>query len=154
MPVARAAAGCVVGGLVLVALALLVRPLIFSLAPPRGDDAVAVASVGGVTEPRLLTVALLSSHGLDGEIAAPDGHVEVMVVVVPVAFGVFSVVNAASPLAGDCPVAIVSEALVDCAGRSWLLDGSPTDPSLPPLQRFAATVDGGAIIVDMTRPLP
>lgn len=153
MPVARAAVGCVVGGLLLLGLILLVRPLIFSLAPPRGDDAVAVATVGNVTEPRLLTVGLLESHGLDGEVMAPDGHIEVRVVVTPVGFGAYSVVNAASPLQNDCPVEIAREELVDCEGRRWRVDGSPLDSGLPPLQRFAAEVDAGAIIVDMTRPL-
>lgn len=156
MPVARTAVGCVVGGLLLVGLILLVRPLIFSLAPPRGDDSVVVASVGTVTGPTVVNVALVSSHALDGEVTAPDGHVEVTVVVTPVGFGTFSVVNAASPLAEPhaCPVEIVGTALVDCAGRSWRTDGTPLDAGLPPLQRFAAEVEAGAIIVDMTRTLP
>jgi hypothetical protein len=153
MPVARAAVGCVVVGLLLLGLILLVRPLIFSLAPPRGDDAVAVATVGNMTEPQLLPIVLLESHGLDGEVEAPDGHVEVRIVVAPVAFGSYTVVNAASPIQDNCPIQIAGESLVDCEGRRWHTDGSPLDPGLPPLQRFAAEVDAGAIIVDMTRPL-
>jgi len=154
MPVARAAVGCVVGGLLLLGLLLLVRPLIFSLAAPRGDDAVAVGGVGSVTEPTVLIVALLDSHGLDGELSAPDGHVEVIVIVAPVGFGAFSVVNAASPVQDDCGVQIAGDGLVDCAGRSWRVDGTPIGPGLPPLQRFAAEVDSGVIVVDMTTPLP
>ena len=44
--------------------------------------------------------------------------------------------------------------LVDCRDRRWGLDGAPLDGgSQPPLQRFAARVDNGAVIADLSRPV-
>jgi hypothetical protein len=153
VPVGRTLAGCAVLGLLVVGAALLVRPLIFSLAPPRGDDAVPVIGAGAVIQPTAVPVALVESHGLHGEVRAPDGHVEVTVIVAPAVGGAFSVVNAASPVEPECPVEVVADRLVDCGGRAWMPDGVPLTNGMPPLQRFAMVVEGGVIVVDMTRPL-
>jgi hypothetical protein len=153
MTPARAAVGCLLGGIGLLAVIFLVRPLIYTLAPPRGDDAVALVAAGTLTGPTLHTVALVESHGLDGEVTAPDGHVEVTVVVAPAAGGAFTVVNASSPVEEDCPIEVLEGALVDCAGRRWGADGAPLGAGVPPLQRFAAHVESGVIVADMTRPL-
>lgn len=151
MTPARMAAGCLLGGIALLAIIFLVRPLIYSLAPPRGDDAVALVAAGTLTGPTILPVGLVESHGHDGEVRAPDGHVEIRVVVAPAAGGGFTVVNASSPVAEGCQVELAADGLVDCDGRRWSVDGVPLDAGLPPLQRFAAHVESGVIIADMRR---
>src|ERR687891_337773 len=67
-------------------------------------------AAGTLTGPTLHTVALVESHGLDGEVTAPDGHVEVTVVVAPAAGGAFTVVNASSPVEQDCPIEVLEGA--------------------------------------------
>lgn len=153
MTPARTAVGCLLGGIGLLAVIFLVRPLIYTLAPPRGDDAVALVAAGTLTGPTMHTVALVEPHGLDGEVTAPDGHVEVTVVVSPVAGGAFTVVNASSPVEEGCPLELVEGTLVDCAGRRWGTDGAPLEAGVPPLQAFAAHVESGVVVADMTRPL-
>ena len=153
MTPARAAVGCLIGGIGLLAIIFLVRPLIYSLAPPRGDDAVALVAAGTLDQPVIVPVALVESHGLDGEVRAPDGHFEVRVVVAPAGGGTFTVVNAVSPIDEDCPLQLAELALVDCSGRRWNTDGTPSDRGWPPLQRFAAHVESGVIVADMRRPL-
>lgn len=149
----RTAVGCLLGGILLLGVIFLVRPLIYTLAPPRGDDAVAIIAAGTLTGPTMHIVALVESHGLDGEVTAPDGHVEVTLIVAPAGGGAFTVVNANSPVEEGCPVEVVQGALVDCGGRRWGTDGAPLDPGLPALQRFAAHVESGVIVADMSRPL-
>ena len=154
MLVARTAAGCLVVALALVGLMLLVRPAIFSLAPPRGDSHVIVGTTSALASgPRVVEVALARSYGLDGERPLSAGHVQVGVVVAPTLTGGFSVVNAASPVVDDCRVEIAADRLRDCDGRSWTFDGSPIDPGVPPLQRFEVSVDDGSVGADLTRPV-
>jgi hypothetical protein len=154
MPVARTALGCLVVALAIVGLMLLVRPAIFSLAPPRDDTHVIVGTTAALASgPRVVQVALARSYGLDGERSLDAGRVQVAVVVAPTVTGGFSVVNAASPIAPDCPVEIADDRLRDCGGRTWTFDGSPIDPGVRPLQRFEVSVDDGSVGADLTRPI-
>jgi hypothetical protein len=154
MPVTRTAVGCLVVALALVGLMLLVRPAIFSLAPPRDDTHVIVgAATALATGPRVVDVALARSHGLDGEQPLDAGRVQVQLVVAPTLTGGFSVVNAASPVADDCRVAIAQDRLRDCEGRTWTFDGSPIDPDVAPLQRFEVVIDDGSVGANLTRPI-
>jgi hypothetical protein len=154
MPVARTAVGCLAVAIALVGVMLLVRPAIFSLAPPRDDRHVIVGTVTGLASgPRAVDVALARSYGLDGERPIGAGRVQVRLIVAPTLTGGFSTVNAASPVADDCPVEIAVDRLTDCDGRQWAFDGSPIDPDLPELQRFAVIVEDGAIVADLTRPV-
>jgi hypothetical protein len=152
VPLGRAAVGCLAIALVGFGFALLVRPAIFSVAPPRDDSVVIVGSLaeaqaGPVRHDQLLA----RSYGHDGEVDAGDGRVQVAVIVAPSPFGGISVVNGASPVAADCPVEIAEDRLADCDGRTWTFDGSPIDSADPPLQRFEAEVRDGAVVVDFTR---
>jgi hypothetical protein len=154
MPVARTAIGCLVAVGALVGLMLLVRPAIFSLAPPRDDASVVVASTLELTRgPVRREVVLTTTHGLDGERALDAGRVQVAVIASSGGLGVYSVVNGASSVASACPVEIAEDRLVDCDGRAWTLDGTPIDDGLPPLQRFTFRVRDGALVADLTRPL-
>ena len=149
----------VIGGLIafaaIVGLMLLIRPAIFSLAPPRGDNNLGVASagelVGGpVSRPILLT----ESRGLLGE-RDESGRVAITVIVAQLPGSQVSVVNAWSTV-NPCPVTVSDEehSLVDCDGRAWSLDGQPLDGGpQPALQRFAASVTNGAVVADLTRPV-
>jgi hypothetical protein len=154
MPIARTVVGCLVVALALVGLMLLVRPAIFSLAPPRDDTHVIVGTTTALaTGPRVVPVVLVRSYGLDGEQPLESGRVQVELVVAPTLTGGFSVVNAASPVADDCRVEIADDRLRDCVERSWTFDGSPIDPGVPPLQRFEVSVDDGSVGANLTRPI-
>jgi hypothetical protein len=153
--VGRLAVGCLVAFGALLGVLLIIRPLIFSVAPPRDDSRVVVASVLEASDgPIRREIVLSGSRGIDGERPLEGGPVQVTVVVAPAGFSAFTAVVAASPIADDCPITIEGERLVDCEGRDWNLDGTPIDPALPPLQRFAVTVRDGAVVADMTEPLP
>lgn len=152
VPVGRAAVGCLLIALVGLGFAALIRPAIFSVAPPRDDTVVIVGTLAEAqTGPILREHLLARSYGHDGEVDAGDGRVQLAVVVAPATFGGVSVVNAASPVAEDCPVVIEGDRLADCDGRTWTFEGLPIDSADPPLQRFPATVTDGAIVVDFTR---
>ena len=98
VPVGRAAIGCVVLALAVIAIGLLVRPAIFSLAPPRDDSAVTVASATEVTSgPIRRDVILSRSRGWSGELDAGDGRVQLSVIVATTPAGGIGAVNAASP---------------------------------------------------------
>jgi hypothetical protein len=154
MPVARTLVGCLVVAVALVGLMLLVRPAIFSLAPPRDDSHVIVGTTTALAAgPRVVDVALARSYGLDGERPLGAGRVQVALVVASTLTGGFSVVNATSPISDDCAIEIAEDRLSDCAGRSWTFDGSPIDPGLPPLQRFEVSVDDGSVGADLARPI-
>jgi hypothetical protein len=132
---------------------LLVRPLIFSLAPPLDDGnyrLIATASADqGV---QLVEILLNEPHGLLGEVVAGE-HAGLTVVVAPViGTGRYTVVNAWSPT-NDCAIQLGPDRLVDCAGDTWTYDGIPIDPAGTPLQRFPATVRNGAVVVDFTHPV-
>ena len=152
VPVRRAAVGCLLVALTGVALALIVRPAIFSVAPPRDDAAVIVASVTEVAAgPIRRDVVLSRSHGWSGERDAGDGRVQVSVILAPSSsFGGVSAVNAASPGRTDCPVGIAADRLTDCDGRAWTFDGFPIDTADPSLERIGVEVVSGSVVLDMT----
>jgi hypothetical protein len=62
-------------------------------------------------------------------------------------------VNAASPGRSDCPVEISADRLTDCDGRAWTFAGIPIDPADPPLERIAADVTSGSVVLDMSAPV-
>lgn len=150
VPIRRAVVGFVLIVLFVVAIMVLVRPAIFTLAPPRDDASVTVGTLTEVTAARQRVDVLLSrSYGWDGERDAGDGRVQVAVIVGSTATGI-AAVNAASPVAEDCPVEVAADRLIDCDGRAWTFEGLPIDSADPPLQRFGVQVEGGAVVVDLT----
>ena len=152
VPIRRAAIGCLLIALGGLALALIVRPAIFSFSTPRDDSAVIVATASDVVDgPIRRDVLLTRSYGWPGEIDAGDGRVQLSVIVAPGAFAGVTAVPAASPLSDDCPLEIAQVGLVDCEGRAWTLDGVPLESGLPPLDRFPVEVQGGSVTVDLTR---
>lgn len=154
VPVRRAAIGCLLVAVTVVALAILLRPAIFNVALPGNDAAVIVATSSEVNDgPIRREIVLSRSHGWSGERDAGDGRVQVAVIVAPSAtFGGVSAVNAASPGRAECPIEIGADRLIDCEGRAWTFEGVPLDPADPPLERFGAEVVSGSVVVDMTRP--
>jgi hypothetical protein len=151
LPIRRIVVGflLIVGFVVL--LMALVRPAIFSLAPPRDDSAVAVGTLADVTAGIERREVILSrSYGWAGEVDAGDGRVQLGVLVGPTATGI-AAVNAASPVEADCEVRIGADRLVDCADRAWTFAGLPIDPADPPLERFPIRSEGGTVFVDFTR---
>src|SRR5918999_3342149 len=114
-PIRRAAIGCLVLAVVGLGLAALVRPLIFSVAPPRDDSVAIVATLTDISTGPIRRDQLLSrSYGLDGEADAGDGRVQISVIVAPTGFGGVTALNAASPGRDDCPVEIGADRL-----RGW-----------------------------------
>ncbi|HEX2884115.1 MAG TPA: hypothetical protein VHQ42_06025 [Candidatus Limnocylindria bacterium] len=151
VPIRRYAVGCLLIAVLVVAVILLVRPVIFSLAPPRDDSAVIVATAAeAAAGPVRRDVVLARSYGHHGELAAGDGRVQLRLLIGPGPAGGVVVLNAASPAADDCAVEIDDDRLTDCDGRAWTLEGIPLDSGDPPLQRFAATVEDGAVVADLT----
>lgn len=154
VPVGRAVAGCLVIALAGFVLALLVRPVIFFVAPPRDDAAVAVAAAADVrTAPIERDLLLSRSYGWDGERDAGGGRVQLRVIVAPARFGGVAVLNGSSPVADECRVEIRADRLTDCEGRAWTFEGNPLDSSDPPLQRFPASSESGSIFADLTQSL-
>ena len=152
VPIRRAAVGCLLIALAGLAVALIVRPAIFSFASPRDDSAVVVATAADVVDgPVKRDVLLTRSYGWPGEIDAGDGRVQLSVIVAPGAFAGVTAVAAASPLSDDCPLEVAQVGLVDCEGRAWTLDGVPLESGIPPLDRFPVDVAGGSVTVDLTR---
>jgi hypothetical protein len=151
IPIRRVLVGFGLIALLVLVLMLLVRPAIFTFAPPRDDSVVAVGTQSEVSAaPRRIEVVLSGSYGWAGEQAAGDGRTQLGVIVGPTGTGI-AAVNAASPVADDCPVEIEPDRLTDCEGRSWTFAGFPIDSADPPLERFPITVDGGSVFVDFTR---
>jgi hypothetical protein len=153
VPIRRAAAGCLVIALAGLAVALFVRPAIFTFAEPRDDTAVVVATAADVSDgPVMRDVLLTRSYGWPGEREAGGGRTQLSVIVAPAPFAGIAVLSAASPAAADsCPVAIGDGALTDCEGNAWTHDGTPLLTDLAPLDRFPAEVVGGSITVDFTQ---
>ena len=154
VPLRRAAIGCLLVALIVVALALIVRPAIFSVAPPRDDAAVIVATATEVASGAIRRDVLLSrTHGWSGERDAGDGRVQVAVILAPsTTLGGVSAVNAASPGRADCPVEIGADRLTDCDGRAWTFEGFPIEATDPPLERIGAEVVSGSVVLDLTQP--
>jgi hypothetical protein len=153
MPIARYAVAALLGVAVLVGLMLLVRPLIFSLAPPLDDaNYRLVATVQADQGVQLIELVLSEPHGLLGEVV--DGErARLTVVISPViGTGRYTVVNAWSPT-NDCGIGLGPDRLVDCVGDAWTYEGIPIDPADPPLQRFPTVVRNGAAVVDFANPV-
>ena len=154
VPIRRAAVGCLVVTLTLVAIALVVRLAILSAAPPRDDRVVTVATASEVSAGPIRRDLILSrSRGWSGERAAGEGRVQVAVIVSSSTGRGIAAVNAASPGRADCPVEIAADRLTDCDGRAWTFDGIPIDPVDPSLERIAVDITSGSVVLDMTAPL-
>lgn len=154
VPVRRAAVGCLLVALLVVAIALIVRPAIFSLAPPRDDASViAITATEVATGPVRRDFVLSRSHGWSGERDAGDGRVQIAVILAPSSTsGAVTAVNASSPGRDDCPIEIGADRLTDCDGRAWTFEGFPIDPADPPLERIEAAVVDGSVVLDLTQP--
>lgn len=154
-PLGRWIGGGVLALIGLLAILLLVRPAIYSVAAPRGDANLGVASVSELgSGPIVRPVLLAASHGLLGEAPQPNG-VAVTLVIVQLPGSQVAVLNARSPV-DPCAVTVATGGteLTDCGGRRWGLDGTPLGGGAgPALQRFAATVSQGGVIADLTRPV-
>ncbi len=138
------------GTAVLVALLLIARPLLFTMAPPLDDTNYTVVAVSQVTDGPIVRQLLLNeSHGWAGELVR-DERTQISVIIAPLTIGGFSVVGAWSPT-NDCPVEIGADRLRDCTGDAWTFDGVPLDATDPSLQAFPTTVNNGAVTVDFTR---
>ena len=125
-----------------------------SAAPPRDDTVVTVATATDVAGGPIRRDLILSrSRGWSGERDAGDGRVQVAVIVTQTTTGGTVAVNAASPGRSDCPVEISADRLTDCDGRGWTFAGIPIDPADPPLERIAADVTSGSVVLDMSAPL-
>jgi hypothetical protein len=150
--IGRYAVMVIIGFLLLLGLLLLVRPFIFSLAPPRDDSVYAVATVGELTGGPIQRELLLnSSEGLLGE--QPNGiHAVITVVVSRTVTGQYAVVNGWSPV-NDCALTLGADRVTDCRGLQWTLAGDPFDIARPPLQRFPVRVENGALVADLTSPV-
>ena len=150
---ARYLVAAAVAFLLLLGLLLVVRPLIYSVAPPRDDSVYAVVTAASVpaTEPLVKELLLNSPHGLLGERRSGE-HAVITVVVSRGLNGLFSVVNAWSPI-NDCALAARPDRVVDCRGHAWTLAGDPFTNGDPPLQSFPVTNQSGALIVDFTHPV-
>jgi hypothetical protein len=153
MPIARYVLAGILGVAMLVGLMLLVRPLIFSLAPPLSDVNYRLLSTTSADQGvQLVEVVLNDPHGLLGEMAAGE-HAAITAAVAPViGTGRYTVVNAWSPV-NDCALQLGPDRLVDCQEDAWTYDGFPIDPGHPPLEQFRTTVSNGAVVVDFTRPV-
>jgi len=136
----------VVGGLL-----LLVRPFLFSFAPPLSDANYTVASAATIRNgPAVVEIVLAESHGWPGEVQREDELVSLSVVVSAIGSDAFAVVDAWSPT-NDCALTLGADRLTDCAGDTWTFDGIPIDPADPALVAFPTTVKSGAVVADFTR---
>jgi hypothetical protein len=153
LPVRRYVVAGVLTAVAVGGLLLVIRPILFSFAPPLTDANYTVASVAAVQDaPIRVEILLNEAHDLPGEVHR-DERVGLTVVVSALEPDAFAVVDAWSPT-NDCAVTLGADRLVDCAGDSWTFDGVPIDPADPPLVAFPTTVNSGAVVVDFTRPMP
>lgn len=151
VPARRAAVGCLLLAVAAIAVLLVVRPAIFSLAPPRDDAAVIVAAQTEVAAgPIRRDVILSRSRGWAGERDADDGRVQVAVIVSATTTGGIAAVIGAAPDRAGCEVGIAVDRLTDCTGRAWTLDGVPLDAGDPPLERVPLEVVSGAVTLDLS----
>jgi hypothetical protein len=152
VPVARYAFTALLAVAALVGIMLLVRPFIFSLAPPRDDAAYPVVAASSADAgPRLVEIVLNDAHGLLGEVVRDD-RVGLTVVVAPRPAGDgYTVASAWSPTNG-CALTIGPDRLLDCQGEAWTYGGFPLDAAGPLLQTFPTAERNGAVVVDFTSP--
>ncbi|MEP7081719.1 MAG: hypothetical protein ABI841_01950 [Chloroflexota bacterium] len=152
VPVRRAVIGCLTIAILVAGLLVLIRPALFTFAPPRDDRALVVGAVAELGDVPIRRDLILSrSHGWSGEADAGDGRVQLSLLISPAALGAVAAVNAASPGRDGCVVEVAGDRLEDCDGRTWTFDGAPIDAADPPLERFPVIDEGGTLIVDMTR---
>jgi hypothetical protein len=153
VPIVRYAIAALLGLALLVGVMLLVRPLIFSMAPERGDQNYPVAAASDLARGPIVREVLLNrSHGLPGE--RPNGQrVVLRLIVAPGLAGDATVVDAWSPT-NHCAVEIDADRLRDCARDAWTFQGIPIVASDPPLQQFSAAVRSGVVVADLTRSRP
>lgn len=151
--VTRYAVAAAIAFLLLIGLLLLVRPMIYSVAPPRDDSVYAVTTTASVptSEPLVKEILLNTPHGLLGERRSGE-HAVITVVISRRLTGLFTVVNAWSPTDG-CALSARADRLVDCRGHEWTLSGDPFASGDRPLQSFPVTNESGAVIVDFTHPV-
>ena len=153
MPIARYAVVALLAVAGLVGLMLLVRPLIFSLAPPLDDaNYRLVATAQADQGVQLIEIVLNEPHGLLGEVESGERAGLTVVISPETGTGRYTVVNAWSPT-NDCEVNLGADRLVDCEGDAWTYEGVPIDPADPPLQRFPTVVRNGAVVVDFLHPV-
>jgi hypothetical protein len=151
-PIRRAAVGCLVLALLGIVAVIAVRPAIFFFAEPRDDRAVVLGDSRMAADgPVVRDVILARSRGWAGEIETDDGHVQLRLLVASSRFGGVAVVAATSPLGNDCALEIRADRYEDCEGRQWTHEGDPLRSGDPPLDRFPAALDGGNVVVDLTR---
>lgn len=154
LPLRRAALGCAALAVAGVAVALLIGPVVSLFALPAEDGMAVVGTIEEVRSgPIRREVVMSTERGWDGEQPLGGGRVQLPIIVAPSPQGGFTAVAGASPVAGDCPVEIGPDRLLDCAGRAWTYEGLPIDPGLPALDRFATTTEAGLVRVDLTRSL-
>jgi hypothetical protein len=153
MPIARYAVAALLAVAGLVGLMLLIRPLIFSLAPPLDDaNYRLIATTQADQGVQLVEIVLNEPHGLPGEVVAGERAGLTVVVAPVIGTGRYTVVNAWSPT-HDCRIGLGPDRLVDCAGDAWTYEGVPIDAADAPLQAFPTTVGNGAVVVDFTHPV-
>jgi hypothetical protein len=152
LPVRRGVVAGVLAAAAIGGLLLLVRPFLFSFAPPLNDSNYTVASAASIQNgPALVEIVLNESHNLPGEVHRNEA-VGLTVVVSQLGTDAFAVVDAWSPT-NDCALTLRADRVVDCAGDTWTFDGVPIDPAEPALLAFPTTVRNGAVVVDFTRPI-
>ena len=151
--VGRYALATGVAFLLLLGLLLLVRPLIYSVAPPRDDSVYAVVTTASVpaSAPLVKNLLLNAPHGLLGERRIGE-HAAITVVISRSLPGLFSVVNSWSPV-DDCGLTVRADRLTDCRSHAWTFAGAPFSSADPPLQAFPITNQNGSLIVDFTHPV-
>jgi len=117
MPIARYAVTALLALAALLGVILLVRPLIFSLAPPLNDANYRLMATGDADAgPQLVPLVLNDSHGLPGERVSGE-RAGVTVVVAPIeGTGRYTVVDAWSPT-NECPIELGADRLIDWRGR-------------------------------------
>ena len=148
----RGVVGGVLAAVAVGGLLLLVRPFIFTFAPPLNDANYTVASAAAIRNgPALVEIVLNERHDLPGEVHRNEA-VGLTVVVSQVGTDAFATVDAWSPT-NDCALALRADRVVDCAGDTWTFDGVPIDPADPALLAFPTTVRSGAVVADFTRPI-
>jgi hypothetical protein len=152
LPLRRYLVAGLLGAAAVGGVLLLVRPFIFSFAPPLGDGNYTVASAATIRNgPALVELVLNESHDLPGEVHRNEA-VGLTVIVSAVGSDAFAVVDAWSPT-HDCALTLAADRVVDCAGDAWTFDGVPIDAADPALLAFPTTVRNGAVVVDFTRPI-
>jgi hypothetical protein len=153
MRIARYAVAALLAVAGLVGLMLLVRPLIFSLAPPLDDANYRLVATAQADEGvQLIEIILNEPHGLLGEEVAGERAGLTVAVAPVIGTGRYTVVNAWSPT-NDCGIQLGPDRLVDCAGDAWTYEGVPIDPADPPLQQFPTRVSNGVVVVDFVHPV-